>query len=178
MNEKQTYFQDALSDFTYDAACGRAIRHLADTGFTTAQIMQRLDYPTSFAKVRHTATRYFMETGILLDELPVSCACLSTVFFPAADETQLYRALSAHLQENGETHSFVSCPFGTTTGLLSILTAREREYIDGIEWMPKTMYHRLNRRMLEIGVQLAMHTDTIRFYFIKSRKVIAVPQKA
>lgn len=178
MNRSQTYFQDALSDFTYDAASGRAIRHLAETGFTTAQIVQRLDYPTPFAKVRHTVTRYFRETGILLDALPISCTCLQTVFFPASDETQLYSFLLESIQENGEAHSFVSCPFGKAAGLLSILTAREREYIDGIEWMPKTMYHRLNRRMLEIGVQLAMHTDTIRFYFISSRTVIAVPQKA
>ena len=28
------YFQKALSDFTYDAASGGAIRHLTDTGYT------------------------------------------------------------------------------------------------------------------------------------------------
>ena len=60
------YFQDALSDFVYDAASGRAIRHLADTGYTTAQIVHQLDYPTPFAKVQHTVTRHLKETGILL----------------------------------------------------------------------------------------------------------------
>lgn len=50
-NEKPgKYFQDALSDFVYDAASGRAIRHLTDSGYTAAQIMQQLSYPTPFKK--------------------------------------------------------------------------------------------------------------------------------
>ena len=39
--EKQNYFKQALSDFAFDAAAGRAIRHLVDVGYTSSQIMQR-----------------------------------------------------------------------------------------------------------------------------------------
>lgn len=66
-NNTNTYFQDALSDFVHDAASGRAIRHLVDIGFTTARIMNELDYPTPFEKVQRTVTRYLKETGILLE---------------------------------------------------------------------------------------------------------------
>lgn len=43
--EKQTYFQTALANFTFDVASGGAIRHLADLDYTAAQIMKRLDFP-------------------------------------------------------------------------------------------------------------------------------------
>ncbi len=81
-NEKEPstrYFQDALSDFVYDAASGRAIRHLADAGYTTEQIVNQLDYPTPFAKVQHTVTRHLKESGILLESLPVPPASLQAV---------------------------------------------------------------------------------------------------
>ena len=68
--EKQNYFKQALSDFTFDAAAGRAIRHLADCGYTSSQIVQRLDYPVPEAKVHKAVYRYLTETGILLKNLP------------------------------------------------------------------------------------------------------------
>ena len=172
------YFQDALSDFVYDAASGRAIRHLADTGYTTAQIVHQLDYPTPFAKVQHTVTRHLKETGILLESLPVPPASLQAVTLQRESPEKLYILLSERIRQNGEAYSYISCPFGvrgTESGgnpavmhLLSVLTAREAAYIQGIAWEPAVMYHRLNRRMLEIGVQLAVHTNDICFYFLKS----------
>lgn len=171
------YFQEALSDFVYDAASGRAIRHLVDTGYTTAQIVQQLNYPTPFAKVRHTVTRYLKETGILLDGLPIPPACLQPVFLKRASPEKLFSTLAQFVTQDGEENSYISCLFGIAPdkmqerfSRLSVLTAREIEYIEGIAWEPKVMYHRLNRRMLEIGVQIAMHSDDVRFYFLKSRQ--------
>lgn len=181
--KKQTtgkYFQDALSDFVYDAASGRAIRHLADTGYTTAQIVRQLHYPTPFEKVQHTVTRHFIEIGILLEELPVPLSGLRiTSLKPDAPET-LYRFLSECVRQNGEESSYASCPFGIPGAfaqckrhsLQPILTGRELEYLEGIAWAPKTMYHRLNRRMLEISTQLAAQDPGICFYFLKSREMV------
>ena len=173
------YFQDALSDFIYDAASGRAIRHLTDRGYTTAQIVQQLDYPTPFAKVQHTVTRYLIETGVLLEELPVTYAGLKTIPLECSSPEKLFSFLAEHICQNGEANSYLSCPFGAVSkksdnGIqksLSMLTAREREYIEGIAWEPGIMYHRLNRRMLEIGVQIAVHADIVSFCFLKSGKV-------
>lgn len=42
---EQDYFKNALSDFTFEAACGGAIRHLADLGYTVSQIKEQLAFP-------------------------------------------------------------------------------------------------------------------------------------
>lgn len=66
------YFKDALGNFTFDAACGSAIRHLANLGYTAGQIVKKLDYPASYDKVREVYTVYLLEQGILLQEEPGS----------------------------------------------------------------------------------------------------------
>lgn len=182
MAERQKYFDEALSDFVHDMASGRAIRHLADTGYTTTQIMQQLDYPTSRQKIEKTVYRHFIETGILLTELPIPKDSMAQSVLECTDEAQIYACLQKHLAQNGEEYSYISCPFGLTEAgtdaalpkLLSPLTAREKEYILGIPWKPAMMYHRLNRRMLEIGVQLAARSCLFSFYFIKSLEMVIV----
>lgn len=39
------YFLEALKNFTMDAACGDAIRHLTDRGLSTEEIAAQLTYP-------------------------------------------------------------------------------------------------------------------------------------
>lgn len=171
-NPQTKYFQDALSDFVYDAASGRAIRHLTDSGYTAAQIMQQLNYPTPFHKIQHTITRHLKETGILLNELPVPPSSFQPVHLNQISFEQLFSLLSQYISTNGEENSYVSCPFETASNALSMLTSRELEYLNGILWGPEAMYHRLNRRMLEISVQAALSSEEIRFYFFRSREVI------
>ncbi len=179
--KKPEYFEETLSDFVHDVASGRAIRHLADCGYTVEQIMQRLDFPTPRSRVEQTIFRYLKENGTLLDELPVPETQLQAVTLEHATERSLSARLSELLAADGEAQAYVSCPFGTIRRdrelrmqrLLSCLTAREREYILGIPWEMKIMYHRLDARMREISIQLAVHTDAaIRFYFLKSGKVL------
>lgn len=57
------YFEKALSDFTIDVASGGAIRHLADRGYTVAQIMKKLDFPTPYDRVQQTVWKYLLEKG-------------------------------------------------------------------------------------------------------------------
>lgn len=68
--EEQEYFRQALSDFTYEAACGGAIRHLADLGYTVGQIVEQLTFPVPYEKVWKTVWEYYLNTGILLLEEP------------------------------------------------------------------------------------------------------------
>ncbi len=63
-------FQKALSDFTFDAACGGAIRHLADSGCTVKQIMERLAWPVSEERVRQVLYRHLCDTGVILEKPP------------------------------------------------------------------------------------------------------------
>lgn len=176
--KSQRYFQEALSDFTYDAASGRAIRHLAATGHTAAQIMQMLDYPVSMAKIEQTLTRFLKESGILCESLPVLMENNNHIYVPAAGEHHIYSHLLPYIDKNGEENSYISCPFGvrdtfsTVSKLLTSLTTREQEYIHGIIWEPRLMYHRLDRRMLEIGVQLAASSDLFYFCFVNTAEII------
>lgn len=68
--EEQKYFKQAISNFTYEAACGGAIRHLADLGYTVKQIMEQLSFPVPYERVQKTVWEHFLENGILLLEEP------------------------------------------------------------------------------------------------------------
>lgn len=63
-------FQNALSDFTFEAACGGAIRHLADSGFTAKQIMERLDYPISGERLQKALYKHLYDTCVILEKSP------------------------------------------------------------------------------------------------------------
>lgn len=45
------YFRDALEDYSFDAAAGRAIEHLHSLGYTAEQISGMLDFPVSAERV-------------------------------------------------------------------------------------------------------------------------------
>ncbi len=68
--DKPSYFQTALSNFTTDVACGGAVRHLTDIGYTLDQIVERLDYPASRVKVQRIMMDYLYESRVLLREEP------------------------------------------------------------------------------------------------------------
>lgn len=69
---EQEYFKNALSDFTYEAASGGAIRHLTDLGYTVKQICEQLSFPTPYARVQKTVWQRLLDTGVLLTEEPGS----------------------------------------------------------------------------------------------------------
>ena len=171
------YFEEALSDFTHDVASGRAIRHLADLGYTTEQIMARLDYPTQRSRVEQTIYRHLKERGVIREDVPELREVWAEQALTARTPAEILHLLGHYLDVNGEKNAYISCPFGTIyrdrearlQRLLAPLTMREREYILGIPWERKVVYHCLNGRMLEIGAQLALSAETeFRFYFLKS----------
>lgn len=185
--EKPKYFEEALSDFTHDVASGGAIRHLVDLGYSTDQIIKKLDFPTPRARVEKTVYRYMTESGIILEALPVQETGLKVAYLPGKNwpekkrRTAICLFLREAIEANGEEDSYVSCPFGTwyrdrerrMREAVSCLTGREKEYILGIPWPMKTVYHRLNGRMAEIGMQLACASEVpVSFYFLKSGQVV------
>lgn len=68
--DRPNYFQTALSNFATDAACGGAIRHLTDLGYTLDQIVERLSYPAPRTKVQQMMMEYLYESRVLLREEP------------------------------------------------------------------------------------------------------------
>lgn len=179
--KKPQYFEEALSDFTHDVASGRAIRHLVDLGYTTDQIMKRLDYPTPRERVEQTVYRYMRESGILIAELPQDLEKRGVMIQGDRTAAGLMRCLRKEIDQNGEENSYVSCPFGLIyrdrearmQRILSSLTSREKEYILGIPWGMKMVYHKLTSRMVEIGVQLALYSELeICFYFLQTNEIV------
>lgn len=179
--EKSKYFQEALGDFVHDAASGGAIRHLLDLGYTTDGILRQLDFPTPRARVEKTVYRYFLEQGILLEELPVSAKRMKTIVLTDTTGARLTACLRERIDCNGEEASYVACPYGMIRRdrevrldkMFACLTSREREYLLGIPWQSKMMYHRLNSRMLEISVCLAVNSGVgQKFYFLKSEEIL------
>lgn len=159
--QKQRFFQEALSDFTYDVASGGAVRHLVEAGYSTDQIMRELSYPTGRARVEKMVYRHMIDTGLLLEELPVPEAALETVCRKKTSPEKVCSLLRKQVEANKEENSYVLCPYGTwrkdrenrLLTAFSCLTSREREYLLGIPWPMKNVYHRLNGRMWEISVQ-------------------------
>lgn len=182
MAKRAEYFESALSDFMYDVASGGAIRHLVDAGYSIDQIMRELDFPTPRKRVEQTVYKYMTDEGLLLAELPVAEAELSFCLLGSKPRGKMRAQLLERIAANGESDSYMRCPFGglmrsDTDGLerlLSVLTSREREYILGVRWERDVMYHRLNSRMAEIGIQLAAESDECSFYFLKSREKVTV----
>lgn len=183
MEERPRYFEDALSNFVHDMASGGAIRHLVDMGYSVDRIMEQLDYPTPRRRVEKTVYQYMMESGILLDALPVEETVMKVSHLNNVSHPVISQRLRELIQKNDKDSSYMQCPFGRwlqenqTEYLdqLSCLTGREKEYISGVPWHGDIMYHRLNDRMLEIGIELAVHSSLeLKFYFLTSRDIIIV----
>jgi hypothetical protein len=67
MDENNT-FRDALSNFTFDVACGGAIAHLADCGYMPQEIHKMLDFPTSYERVQETFWKNYLKKKIIAEE--------------------------------------------------------------------------------------------------------------
>lgn len=103
--DEPSYFQNALSSYVTDAACGGAVRHLTDIGYTLDQIVERLDYPAPRAKVRRIMMDYLYESRVLLREEPSEA-----LFVPKTQFVQEQDALGRRsmrkiiVDQNGQNH--------------------------------------------------------------------------
>lgn len=191
---KHEYFKNALSDFTFEAASGAAIRHLADLGYTAKQIMEQLTYPTPYEKVQKTVWEHLVDTGVLLLKEPGSekrkrnvtyvkeygkygraslrqvvledngaeLPCWEKYHFDNSSSGDFSTFLVENCMKSGEEFSYFSCDFGLYLkkepekfmGALQVLDNRQQDYIQGLPWEEKVVYHRLNQRMRDIVIRL------------------------
>ena len=63
-------FAKALRNFTMDAACGDAIRHLADKGHSPGQIREMLTFPAPLDHIRKVMWDHFVSTRKVLTKDP------------------------------------------------------------------------------------------------------------
>lgn len=239
-------FQSALSNFATDVACGGAIRHLTDIGYTLDQIVARLDYPVSREKAQRIMMEYLYQSRMLLREEPSETlfeeqtrfvqeqdafgrrtlrkvkidynsqnkmtntpdlttlsqreeAAKTWIFlwkeslYDPRRDGKLTELLHRKCEKYGETYSYISCPFGkkendqnsqnknfkeeiSAKETMSCLNGRQREYLAGIRWEQPVLYHRLNRRMLEIISKLyeaGVYGGTC--YFAAGQEKLTIP---
>lgn len=162
MNDmEQTYFQSALSDFVFDVASGGAIRHLADMGYTVRQIQERLDFPTPYERIQKAVWKHLTDTGVIFPENPRQGRAREKVDY--VREYDSYGRPSFRRVAVQETSSELSgpcllCAFGLLKyhsperyeEVLGALKPEQAEYIEGLPWGLERVFHRADRRMLEI----------------------------
>ena len=60
-------FKTALQDFAFEAAAGRAIRHLCDLGLSAEEIRKELDYPVGIDRIQKEMEAYLREKQRIQD---------------------------------------------------------------------------------------------------------------
>lgn len=191
---EQSFFQNALSNFTHEVASGGSIRHLTDLGYTVKEISEQLSYPTPASQIRRQVWERLIETEVILPDEPGNNTKVKADYVREYDEygrasfrrvekpttgqsvihwkklevscrekEKIRSILEKKIAENGETHSYATCEFGILLKheperfqeLLKALDNSQREYVEGLPWEAKKVYHRLNPRMFKILLQLS-----------------------
>ncbi len=88
--------------------------------------------------------------------------CIAEITISASEKERLRGILQRKLSENGERASYAACDFGLLMAdkpekycrLLAALDECSQDYIEGLPWERKVVYHRLNERMQEIVFHL------------------------
>ncbi len=106
-------------------------------------------------------------------------------------------------EKSGEAYSYISCPFrelindqfsqigkreqggqcepGGASAVwekMSCLNSRQREYLQGIRWERHVVYHRLNRRMLEIiGKLYEAGAYSGACFFVTEQEKLTIPAR-
>lgn len=156
-------FGQALSDFTFDVACGGAIRHLAHLGYTAKEIHERLSFPVSYERVRQAYTKYLLDAGILLREKPDAHQESPTYTYVQEEgkygKKSFRRVKKEPESRENEERIYVACDFGRMQSENDFaalgLSPKQREYLEGICWEKRTMYHLKNEKMRGIAEALA-----------------------
>lgn len=153
------YFNQALSDFVGDMAYGGTIRHLADLGYTVAQIVKNLDYPIPRERVGQIVWRYYLEQSIILLEEPGEEPVTNKVSYVreyGKYGTVHFRRVTEQVENPRK--KYYSCDFGRKryqdeTAFfqeLENLGDSEKEYILGLPWPKQRVYHVADERMSRI----------------------------
>lgn len=158
-------FRQALSDFSFDVASGGAIRHLTDLGYTVKQIQGRLDYPTPLARIQEAVWKRLVDTGVILLEEPQRQGSREKAEFIREYDSYGRASFRRVTEQNSCQEAaglYLACEFGMLQSgdgeryrrVLAALSGRQAEYIDGLPWPRRRVWHRADGRMLEIERRL------------------------
>ena len=159
-------FRQALSDFTFDVASGGAIRHLTDLGYTVKQIQEQLDFPTPVTRIQEAVWKRLVETGIIFLEEPWRQTSKEKVNYIREYDSYGKASFRRVVETNPRPETagaFLVCEFGLLRyrdgekyrKVVGALDARQAEYVDGLPWPLKKVWHRADERML--GIERRLH---------------------
>ena len=160
MSDPSFTFKKALGNMTREVAYKAAVRHLTDNEYSLDQIMENLSYPVSRDEVQRTMYEYMLESGIICEELPDEDTVkekVSYVMEEGAYGKKSYRRI-VETDTTGK-YEYAPCDFGTLDEigwerLKKRLDKKDIEYVTGIPWPDKTVYHRMTERFKGIWSRL------------------------
>ncbi len=154
----ENYFKKALQDFTFSAACGDAICHLADKGMTVNEIAKNLTYPASKEMIGKCVWEHFVQTGRISLEDPKEAAPVSYEF--VKEYTSTGRATFRRVEKKSSVveREYYLCDFGKRRyqdaeafeEMLELLEPGDQDYVRGLPWSIKPVYHVADERMSRI----------------------------
>lgn len=139
---EQSFFHNALTNYTNEVANGGAIRHLTDMGYSVRQMMEQLDFPAPFERVQKEMWNRLLETEVILIDEPGNTkkekasyvreyneygkASFRRVVEPQKtgvsikwkeihterEQESFLDMLQEKIAANGEDNSYISCDFG------------------------------------------------------------------
>ena len=161
--KENSYFSQSLSRFVRDVASDGAIRHLADLGYSAKQIQKDLDYPTDLEHIGNVMWEHFLSKGIISFDEPGDCDYIEKVRY-VKESTSYGRTSFRRVVENVErpAHEYFLIDFGKRiykdreafNRQLETLDDKDRDYIDGLPWSLKPVYHVADERMKRIAKKL------------------------
>lgn len=170
----------------YDRVQQTVWDHFLDTGYLLLEEpglekrQEKYAYVTDYDQYGRKSFR-----RVLVDEISQSAVCWKEQIYGTKNTELLSDLLNRICAANGENASYVSCDFGLRLGReperffheLQFLDELQREYILGIPWERRTVYHRLDQRMREIVVRLyTQGAFQGTCYFLKTEEKIIVKQ--
>lgn len=162
MSEKDN--RHPLSGFIYETACGGAIKHLADLSYSANEIGKTIDYPVPLEKIKETIWEHYVASGVICLEKPDKKVFEKVDYIKVTNEYghSSFQRIVTKVDESSSV--YVPCDFGIrirTDGkafaqYIGILASSDQEYIMGINWPEKVVYHKLNERMKIIADKLGI----------------------
>ena len=158
MGEKDL-FKQSLNNFINDFASGDAIRHLADKGYTVAQIVGMLDYPTPESHVAEVVWKHYIDTGKVSLNEPANTSFVEKITYErrqgAYERMGMKQVVTRVPVPN---RKYVVVDYGKRMykdkqeflQSLSVLDKDDRDYILGLPWSLQSVYHELDERMERI----------------------------
>ena len=158
----EQFFQKALSRFAIEFAAGNAIRALADKGLTVSEIHDELTYPVPQKTIGEMVWAHYLDTCVIFLEDPGTTGEKVVASYEQVQDAYgkiSFRQIKHTIPLTGE---YVPCDFGKQLyqnrkkfmAQLQTLDPKDRDYVLGLPWPLRIVYHKKDARLARIMQRL------------------------